>query len=83
MEWSTMAGTLKTSETIKAQFKLSEFDDQKVVEWKFHATETKFNYDVIIRRDLLSKLKMIIDFETSTMKWDGAVIPMKGMEATV
>ena len=48
MEWSTMAGTLKMSKTVRVQLKLSEFDEQKVVEWKFHATETKFNYDMII-----------------------------------
>ena len=83
MVWSTMAGKLETSESAKAQLKLLEFDDSKVIEWNFHVTPTKFQYDLIIGRDLLSKLGMIIDFENHTMSWDGAVVPMKSIDATV
>ena len=82
-EWSTVAGTVRTDHKAKVQLKLSEFSEQKVIEWEFHTTDTKFNYDMIIGRDLLSALGIIIDFKDDVMTWDEAIVPMKAVDATV
>ena len=74
---------MKTKYTSKVQLKLNEFDEEKVIEWKFHITEKPFSYDMIIGRDLMSEIGIKMDFTDSTMTWDNAVVSMKSIDATV
>ena len=47
-EWTTAAGKMQTHQKTKVQFKLNEFDDNKIIEWSVHMMEKKFAYDMII-----------------------------------
>jgi predicted aspartyl protease len=82
VKWKTAAGTLKTSEKAKIQFKLDELDESKIIEWNAHVTEQQFSYDMIIGRDLLSELGININFKTNKVEWDDVSIPMKDIDAT-
>jgi len=75
-----MAGKVQTSSTVKAKFVLPEFHPQRLIEWTFSVTEMPLNYDMIIGRDLLSRLKMKIDFESECIEWDDVSVPMKDIE---
>ena len=78
--WATLAGSVSTATVAKVQFKLPEFFEDRAVEYNVHLTETLKNYDMIIGRDLLSKLGIDINFSNSTCSWDDSVIPMKPLE---
>ena len=83
-EFDTAAGLFQTKGTSKVQFRLPEFFDDRIIEHRFHITNQKSNYDIIIGQDLLSQLKIDIKFSTMSINWDDAVVPMKpdhwGME---
>jgi len=80
--WTTPAGSLNTSTKCQCTFVLPEFFKDKVLEWDLHVTNTLGAYDMIIGRDILSALGMKFDFQTNSVEWDGAVIPMKDGDAT-
>jgi len=80
--WSTAAGIMTTTQKCRVEFKLTEFDEQKVIEWDFHVTKNDFSYDMIIGRDLLEPLGIDIKYSTRTMEWDGTAVPMKPQEAS-
>ena len=63
--------------------RLPEFDNDKIIEWDVHVTRETTNYDMILGRDLLSELKMILDFASNQITWEGAAIPMKGKDKTM
>ena len=81
--WSTAAGKLQTDKVVrKLRFILHEFDTKKVIEWSAHVTKVKFNYDLIVGRDLLQELVLVLDFKEEEIQWDGQSIPMKSVDAT-
>jgi hypothetical protein len=53
----------------------------KTVEFKLHVDETTVHdnasYDMIIGRDFITELKIVLDFETQCITWDGINQPMK------
>ena len=81
--WSTMAGTVSTSEMSKVQFSLPKFFDDKLVEWDVHLAKDLGNYDMIIGRDILTDLGIDIHFSTQTCTWEHSTIPMRPTSATV
>lgn len=81
-EWTTAAGNMTTDLRTKLQFKLMEFDQDSVIEWKIHVTKQKMSYDLIIGRDLMKELGIKIDFETDSVSWKNVVVPMKSVDAT-
>ena len=83
ISWQTAAGVMKTNEKTTLQFRLPEFDNDKIIEWDVHVTRETTNYDMILGRDLLSELKMILDFSLNQINWEGAAIPMKGKDETL
>lgn len=42
-----------------------------------HVTDQNSNYDLIIGRDLLTKLGLILNFENLTVNWGHALCAMK------
>ena len=54
--WSTPAGPMTTSGTCKSRFVMNELNPNCTIEWEFNVTETLGDYDMIIRRDMLSEL---------------------------
>ena len=65
----------------KITFTLPEFSTSKVIQWVCHVdTKTlckNAQYDMIIGADLLSELRIEINFNTQWIIWEGIEIPMK------
>jgi hypothetical protein len=66
------------------KFKLPEFVLIKTIKFKVHVDETtghaNASYDMIIGRDLISELKLVLDFDTQCISWDGIDQPMKSQK---
>jgi hypothetical protein len=61
--------------------KLPEFFLNKTIEFKVHVDETTVHdnavYDMIIGIDLVTELKLVLDFDTQRITWDDIDQPMK------
>jgi hypothetical protein len=80
--WNTAAGILETKNKAKIHFSLPEFYEKKIIQWEAHMFKNNTRYDMIMGRDLLTELKMKIDFDELTIAWGEAVIPMKAIDNT-
>jgi hypothetical protein len=80
-QWTTKGGTFSTSARCAVPFFIVDFSTQKRVIWNFHVDNsiksTKSGYDMIIGRDLLTKLGIDIKFSSNTLKWEDTEIPMR------
>jgi len=67
----------------KTNFILNEFYENKVIEWKLHVDKTSgpHHYSMIIGHDLLSELRIILDFDGETVTWEESTIKMKDYDA--
>ena len=79
--WNTVGGQLVANLKHEIPFTLSEFSTPKVIQWECHV-ETKTlrknaQYDMIIGADLLSELRMEINYNTQRIIWESIEIPMK------
>ena len=81
--WSTPAGELSTTSRVKAQFTIPELQDKKLIEWNLHVAEDMGAYDMIIGRDILSFLKIDIQFSNQTVVWEGREMPFKPIDASI
>ena len=80
--WNTAAGTFKTNGKCKIQFKLPELAESKVIEYTVHLSDKDSKYDMIIGNDLLSVLKIHLNYEDMTVEWDEHSTPMKSTDTT-
>ena len=77
--YATAGGTYHVNKNGIVKFKLPEFSTSKEITWKCdvdNGSLLELGYDMVIGRDLLKALKMIIDFEHDTIKWEDSQIPM-------
>jgi hypothetical protein len=77
--WSTKAGSFKTTKTCKVHFTLPAFHEKRNISWTAYVDNTDkltSRYDMIIGRDLISELGMTFRFDTLMMEWDNATTPM-------
>ena len=77
--WSTKAGSFKTTKTCKLNFTLPAFHENRNISWTAFVDETdklSSRYDMIIGRDLLDELGMNFLFSSNLMEWDNASTPM-------
>jgi hypothetical protein len=60
-------------------FVLNDFYESKVIEWILYVNKTldPHQYDMIIGRDLMSQLRIILNFDWQTVTWDESAINMK------
>ena len=74
--WITKGGNFQTSKKCKTTFILKEFFENKSIEWNLHVDSTPglHRYDMILGRDVLSKLGIMLDFKDQTMTWDDSTI---------
>ena len=82
-EWTTMAGTFKTTRTAKIELKLPELNSTANIAVKCHVTKEKSNYDLIIGRDVLRELGITLDFSNNTTNWQDITIPMKPINCDI
>ena len=75
--WSTPAGEMETTQKCRAQFTIPELHDNRLIEWNIHLAKDLGSYDMIIGRDIIQDLKMVINYSTQTIIWDGVDIPLK------
>jgi len=80
--WTTPSGPMTTNAKAKAQFTLPELQDDKLIEWDLHVSDSLGNYDMIIGRDLLEFLKIDICFSDMAVHWETASMPFKDGDAT-
>ena len=80
-QWLTKGGTFSTDARCAVPFFIVDFSTQKRVTWTFHVDSTSkasaMGYDMIIGRDLLTKLGIDIKFSSGTLKWEDTEIPMR------
>ena len=65
-EWSTMAGTFKTTRRTEVKLKLPELSDTAEMSVCCHVTKQKSNYDLILGREILRELGINLDFSNHT-----------------
>ena len=80
--WTTPSGPMTTNAKAKAQFTLPELQDDKLIEWDLHVSESLGTYDMIIGRDLMEFLKIDICFSDMAVHWGTASMPFKDGDAT-
>ena len=80
-KWTTKGGEFLTNKIPKVNFKIPELSTSKAVNWTCHLDEhTKpeyLPYNLIFGLDVLSALKIVINFVDITIKWDNNEIAMK------
>ena len=76
-EWSTMAGTFKTTRLAEIKLKLPELSDSAEINVNCHVTKQKSNYDLILGREILRELGINLNFSNNTTNWNYTSIPMK------
>src|SRR6478672_12336434 len=77
--WSTKAGSFRTTKTCKFNLVLPAFHEHRNISWTAFVDETDklaSKYDMIIGRDLLEELGMNFLFSSNLMEWDNASTPM-------
>jgi len=75
----TLAGTFKsTQETTADTMTLPEFFKQRALcDVTIRMMDKPCKYDLILGRDVLSRLGIVLDFDDLTMTWDGKAVPMR------
>ena len=80
-KWRTMGGSFVTHHKCEIEFKLPEFSHSRTVTWKAyvddHTKPEMTGYDLIIGSDLMTELKMTLDYDRQEIMWDEIAVPMK------
>ena len=79
-EWTTMAGTFKTTHLAEIKLKLPELSDTAEISVKCHVTKQKSKYDLILGREILRELGITLKFNNNTINWNDTSIPMKPID---
>ena len=82
-QWTTMAGTFKTTRTAHVTLKLPELNHTAEISANFHVTNQKSTYNIIFGRKLLKDLGIILDFSQMVTIWNDVTIPMKDVDANL
>ena len=81
--WIMKGGNFQTSKKCKTTFILKELFENKSLEWNLHVDSTPGPhwYDMILGRNIMSKLGITLDFKDQTITWDDSTINMKDPES--
>ena len=61
--------------TCRTQINIPELKDK--IDVKMHVTQMNGQYDVILGREVLSKLGIILDFEQPLVQWENEIVKMR------
>ena len=74
----TAAGAFVSAGKAIVEFSLPDLNDSKVIKWPCYLDDANdMSYDVIIGRDLMTKLGISIDFKRKVIQWDDIELPMQ------
>ena len=81
--WITKGENFQTSKKCKITFILKEFFENKSIEWNLYVDSTPgpHQYDILLGHNIMSKLRITLDFKDQTMTWDNSTINMKDPES--
>ena len=81
--WIMKGGNFQTSKKCKTTSILKEFFENKSIEWNLHedSTPSLHQYDMILGHNVLSELRIMLNFKDQTMTWDDSTISMKDPES--
>ena len=81
--WIMKGGNFQTSKKCKTTFILKEFFKSKSIEWNLHVDSTPgpHCYDMILGHDIISELRIMLNFKDQTMNWVDSTIHMKVPES--
>ena len=82
--WIMKGGNFQTSKKCKTTFILKECFENKSIEWNLHVDSTPglHHYDMILGHDIMSELRITLNFKDQTMTWDDLTINMKDPRVT-
>lgn len=84
MPFVTGNGTVAMNKKMKMSFTLCEFTDKRKISWNFIVDETDtHSYDIIMGRDLLTTLKIKLDFDQKIIDWQGMLLEMRSPSKTI
>jgi hypothetical protein len=79
-ELTTFGRKLYTKKQGTVKFKIPAFFLNKTIEYKAHLDETTVDanaaYDMILGGDLITELKLVLNFVTQSITWDNIDQPM-------
>ena len=80
-KWKTHGGVFTTNYQSLIDFKLPEFDTNKVITWPCHVDDKTIKenaqFDMIIGMDLMVDIGLVVDCENKLIKWEEMTIPVK------
>ena len=81
--WIMKGGNFQTSKKCKTTFILKEFHENKSIEWNLLVdfTPGPHQYDMILGHNIMSELRIMLNFKDQTMTWDDSTINMKDPES--
>ena len=81
-KWTTSSGSFHTTQKVEVNIALPELSNNRTICAHVHVAPKLNEFDMIIGRDLLSKLGITLNFKESSIQWDDIEIPMKPEDAT-
>ena len=81
--WIMKGGNFQTSKKCKTTFILKDFYENKSIEWNLYvdSTPSPHRYDMMIGHNVMSKLRIMLDFKDQTMTWDDSTINLNDPES--
>ena len=80
-QYDTAGGTYTSDYDVKINFTMPEFSASKIINQRFHVDneeeDMNIGYDMIIGRDLMTKLGLITDYKRKVLTWDDISVPMR------
>ena len=61
--WIMKGGNFQTSQKCKTTFILTEFYENKSIEWNLHIDSTPGPHDIILGCDVMSELRIMLNFK--------------------
>ena len=80
--FTTVVGQFNCTKTCRTQIKIPELKSLAKIDVKMHVTQMNGHYDVILGQDVLSKLRIVLDFEQQLVRWDKKNVKMRPTECT-
>ena len=79
--FKTIAGQFNCKEICNTQIKMPELKISAIVDVQMHVTQMNGHYNIILGRDIFSKLGIILDFQQQILCWEDEIVHITGRRA--